>query len=52
MADRYVLDAHALVWFLVGSPKTVLHLASSGAAVALLTRDVDITASRAVPIVW
>jgi PIN domain nuclease of toxin-antitoxin system len=135
MADKHVLDAHTLVWFLVGHPKlganaravleapnsdlylplialaeacwmvekgraptipsvshllaavdadrrvtlipldrpildlslslapitemhdrqiaaTVLHLASSGASVALLTRDANITASGLVPIVW
>jgi PIN domain nuclease of toxin-antitoxin system len=134
-ADKHVLDAHALVWFLVGSPKlganartvlespasdlylplialaeacwmvekgraptiptvsqlltavdadrrvtvvpldriilelsvsltsiaemhdrqivaTALHLATSGPAVALLTRDVNITASGLVPIIW
>ena len=135
IADKHVLDAHTLVWFLVGSPKlganaravlespasdlylplialaeacwmvekgraptiptvsqlltavdtdrrvtlvsldrsilelslslpsiaemhdrqivaTALHLATSGATVALLTRDANITASGLVPIIW
>jgi len=50
MANEFVLDAHALIWFLAGNPR--LGINARAAMRPLLTCDADITSSGLVPVVW
>ncbi len=54
--NRFVVDTHAMFWYLTSSPRLGRHardaFASGVNGEAILTRDLQIVASKIVPTVW
>ena len=60
MAHKYIVDTHALIWFLEGIPEmhdrfivsTGLYLQDLGHTIQVLTKDESITDAGVLPIIW